>query len=163
MRLFDFELRWARAACDALFPEDTPLPHGLARMKPEEALGAIIASAPFEPALGLRIAVWLLALAPFWLLKRPRTIVGATSEERQRVYAGVLASPVYFVRQLGVAFKATVALLYAQSADVRLAMLEAGVQPGHAPGHGRDVPPPLESGFVLVRTSKQGRGTTRAA
>jgi hypothetical protein len=122
MKLFGFELAWATAAFDAVFPERTALPHGIARMQPARFLADAIAASPLEQSIGLRLTLWIVALAPLWLLRRPKTIADIRPEERQRVLERLLASPVYAIRQLVVAFKAMGSMLYAQSPDARAAM-----------------------------------------
>lgn len=119
MKLFGFELAWATAAFEAVFPERTALPHGIARMHPGRFLADVIATSPLEQSIGLRLALWTVALAPLWLLRRPKTIADICPEERQRILERLLASPVYAVRQLVVAFKAIASLLYSQSPEAR--------------------------------------------
>lgn len=122
MRLFEFEIAWATAALEATFPERTQLPHGIARMNPGRFFADTIAASPLEPSIGLRLALWLVALAPFYFRWRPRTISAIPLSERQRVLERLLASPVYAVRELALALKAVGALLYAQSPAIRRAM-----------------------------------------
>ena len=122
MKLFGFELAWAAAAFDAVFPERTALPHGIARMNPARFLADTIAASPLEQSLGLRLTLWIVALAPLWILRRPRTISDIGPDDCQRVLERLFASPVYAVRQLVVAFKAMGSLLYAQSPEARAAM-----------------------------------------
>ncbi len=119
MKLFGFELAWAKAAFDAVFPERTALPHGIARMNPGRFLADVVASSPIEQSIGLRLTLWIVALAPLWLLRRPKTIADIGPEERQRVLELLLASPIYAVRQLVVAFKALGSMLYSQSPEAR--------------------------------------------
>jgi hypothetical protein len=125
MKLFGFELAWAAAAFDAILPDGTALPHGIARMNPARFFADVIAASPFEQSIGLRLTLWLVALAPLWLLRRPKTIAGIGSDDRRRVLHGLLASHVYAVRQLATAFKAMGAVLYAQSPAARAAMTSA--------------------------------------
>ncbi len=122
MKLFGFELAWATAAFDAIFPERTALPHGIARMQPGRFLADVVASSPFEQSIGLRLTLWMIALAPLWLLRRPKTIADIRPEERQRVLELLISSPVYAVRQLVVAFKALGSMLYSQSPAARASM-----------------------------------------
>jgi hypothetical protein len=122
MKLFAFELAWASVAFDAVLPEHPALPHGIARLEPARPFAEMVAAAPLEQALGLRLALWLVALAPLWLLRRPRTIATVSAGERQRVLALLLASPGYAVRQLALVFKATASMLYARSPEARRAM-----------------------------------------
>jgi hypothetical protein len=122
MKLFEFELAWAAAAFEAVFPERTSLPHGIARMNPGRFLADTIAACPLEQSIGLRLTLWIVALAPLYFLRRPKTIASIQLNERQRVLELLLASPVYAVRQLVVAFKAMGSMLYAQSPAARDAM-----------------------------------------
>ncbi|MBX3262986.1 MAG: hypothetical protein KIS78_22975 [Labilithrix sp.] len=122
MKLFGFELAWAAAAFDAVFPEGTALPHGIARMNPARSFADTVATSPLEQSLGLRATLWIVALAPLWFSRRPRTIRDIPPEERRRVLERLLASPVYAVRQLVVAFKAMGSMLYARSPEARAAM-----------------------------------------
>jgi hypothetical protein len=147
MRLFEFELVWARAALGAVLPEDTELPHGVARMDPGRFMASAVAAAPFEQALVLRVSLWVVALAPLWVLRRPRTIASLAPAEQQALLDHLLASSVYIVRQLVLTLKAMTSLLYAQSPVARRAML------GAAPGS--PIPAPLESGFVTLRTPRE--------
>lgn len=121
-KLFGFELAWADAAFDAILPDGTSLPHGIARLHPGRFLAGLVAAAPLEQSIGLRLMLWTVALAPLWILHRPTTIAGIGADERKRVLDRLIASPVYAVRQLAIAFKATASMLYAQSPDARRAM-----------------------------------------
>jgi hypothetical protein len=122
MRLFAFEEGWARAVLAAMFP--VPVADGGER---EATYGpgfsGIIASAPFEPAVGLRLALFMVILSPLFVLKRPRTFLGLTADAREQVLDGLLSSRVYAVRQLVLALKTMGALLYAHDPAVRRAML----------------------------------------
>lgn len=122
MRLLGFELAWAKAAFEAIFPEGTALPHGIARMNPARFLADAIHASGFEQAVGLRVTLWIIALAPLWFLRRPKTIASIEPTDRQRVLELLLASPVYAVRQLVVAFKALGSMRFAQSPELRDAM-----------------------------------------
>lgn len=149
MRLFDFELAWARAAFGAVFPDSAAMPYGIARLEPERDFADMVATCPLEQAIGLRLSIWMVALAPLFLLRRPRTIAGLSPPERERVLTLLLASSIYAVRQLTMAFKAMAALLYARSPVIRSAMLE--LRPAA-------VPPPIESGVVVRGTAGNATG-----
>ncbi len=122
MKLFGFELAWATAAFDAVLPEGTALPHGVARLNPAATFAEILGAAKLEQSLGLRLSLWIVALAPLWILRRPRSIAGIDAGARQLVLERLLASPVYAIRQLALAFKATTSMLYARSPAARAAM-----------------------------------------
>jgi len=122
MRLFSFEEGWARAVLAAMFPAPS------ADSEVREAsygpgFAGIIAEAPFEPAVGLRLALFMVILSPLFVLKRPRTFLGLTADARERVLDVLLASRIYAVRQLVLALKTMGALLYAHDPEVRRAML----------------------------------------
>ncbi|MBX3220158.1 MAG: hypothetical protein KF795_06530 [Labilithrix sp.] len=155
MKLFGFELAWAAAAFDAVFPERTALPHGIARMSPARFFADTVATSPLEQSLGLRLTLWIVALAPLWVLRRPRTIGELRPDERQRVLERLLASPVYAVRQLVVAFKAMGSMLYAQSPEARAAMTtpRAGREREHVPTGSAGA-----QSLVTIRLSGRPRG-----
>ncbi|HVJ92791.1 MAG TPA: hypothetical protein VM580_23480 [Labilithrix sp.] len=143
MKLFGFELIWASATLEAFVPDGTALPHGISRLNPARFTADAIASASFEQAIGLRATLWLIALAPLWLLRRPVTIAGLGLEDRQRVVGELSTSRVYVIRQLTMAIKAMASMLYALSPEARAAMTRS-------PSRSAD------SGSVMIRRSKSG-------
>lgn len=123
-RLFSFELAWADAAFDAMFPPPpkSALAHGIREMHPAAFLDDVLASVPVEPSIGLRVALWIVALAPLFTIRRFATIASLGEDDRERVLERLLASPIYAVRQLVVGLKAMGSLLYAKSPVVRRQM-----------------------------------------
>ncbi len=119
------ELRWARAAFETIFPENASarLPMGIAQLDVEGFLSEVRARSPVDAALGLRIAIWIVALAPIVVLHRFATLASLARPERERVMRALLSSPVYAVRQLVLLLKAIGALLYAGAAPVRTSIL----------------------------------------
>ena len=77
---------------------------------------------PWKAALGLRIAVWVVALAPWFVLRRLTTIAQLAPEDRERMVAILVASPSYAIRSLVLILKALGALLYAADDGVRTRM-----------------------------------------
>ena len=77
----------------------------------------------FQAAFGFRAAVWLVALAPLFVLGRLRTIVGLLPADRERLVEKLLANRAYFIRSLVLILKTMGALLYAGDAAVRARML----------------------------------------
>lgn len=124
MRLFAFEKVWAAATFDAIFPERSALPRGVSGMQPASFLDDTIAQVGLEPALGIRLALWICAFSPLFFLKKLVTIHGASPEDRERALDLATKSSIYAVRQLVIALKAMAALLYAQAPDVRRAMMD---------------------------------------
>ena len=137
-RLRSFELAWTDAAFDTIYPERgatgrprSHLPHGVLSMHPGRFLDGVIATVPFEQSLGLRVTLWMIALAPLFTIRRFGTIRSITPEQRTRVLERLLTSRIYVVRQLAMSFKALATLLYVQSAPVREAMTQRSSRPKH--------------------------------
>jgi hypothetical protein len=122
--LFGFELAWADAAFDAILPPPprSALVHGIAEMKPGAFLDTVLSSAPLEAAVGLRLTLWMIALAPLFVLRRFATIASLDADDRERLLERLLSSRIYAVRQLVAGFKAMGSLLYAQSPAIRKQM-----------------------------------------
>jgi hypothetical protein len=121
-RLFAFELAWADAAMGAIFPEGSALAHGIARMKPGAFLDDMLADIWIETSLGLRATLWIIALAPLFVLRRFATITSLDAGEREALLDGLLTSRIYAVRQLVSGFKAMGSLCLSQSAAIRKQM-----------------------------------------
>jgi hypothetical protein len=124
-------LAWTESAIYAIFAY-TPrsaLPHGVLSMHPARFFDSVLASIPFEQALGLRVTLWMIALAPLFTIRRLGTIASIGVEDRARVLERLVTSSNYFVRQLAMSFKAIATLLYAKSDAVRAAMSRPLAQP----------------------------------
>ena len=108
----------------AIYPEPprSMLPHGVASMHPARFFDRVLASIPFEQSLGLRLTLWMIALAPLFTIRRLGTIASIGEGDRGRVLERLIASRIYVVRQLAMSFKAIATLLYAKSEAVRTAM-----------------------------------------
>ncbi|NOU26967.1 MAG: hypothetical protein HOO96_03590 [Polyangiaceae bacterium] len=113
---------WAASVLDAMFPRGASLPLGIADMDVRGFLDRTFTSFPTEPVLGLRLTLWIIVFAPLLVLKRARLFPSLPRPEQERVLDALFKSPIYAVRQLCVALKATAALLYAGNARVRAAM-----------------------------------------
>jgi hypothetical protein len=122
--LASFELAWTDAAFDAIYPEPprSALPHGVASMHPARFFQGVLSAAGFEQSLGLRVTLWMIALAPLFTIRKLGTIASIDAEDRVRVLERLITSPYYFVRQLTMSFKAIATLLYSRSEAVRSAM-----------------------------------------
>ena len=122
-RLFPFELAWTHAAFDAIHPEGTALGLGVRSMYPARFLDDTLAKLPVEQSFGIRLALWIVALAPVFTIWKLGTIASIAAADRVRVLERLLASKIYAVRQLTLSFKTMAALLYSQSMEVRARML----------------------------------------
>jgi len=83
--------------------------------------------------------VWLVALAPLFVLGRFATIAGLTVADRERVVARLVVSKSYVVRSLVLILKTMGALLYAGDGAVRARML---------------VPTPRPPGLITLRAKR---------
>lgn len=122
--LAKFELAWAAAEMGAIFPGGDGVA-GIEAMDLRGYLVEVVARVPWKAALGLRLAIWVVALAPPFVLRRFATIAGLATADRERVVARLIASPSYGLRSLVLILKTIGALLYAGDDAVRARMLSA--------------------------------------
>jgi hypothetical protein len=130
MTLTQWENRWAEAAIGAIFPGSRE--EGFADIRGMDVPGflhRVVGSVPLRVAFGLRLAIWMVALAPLIVLRRFATIAGLAFEEREAVVARLVASPTYAVRQLVMILKTMGALLYAADDSVRARMQKPALAP----------------------------------
>jgi hypothetical protein len=123
MKLTKFENRWAEAALGAIFPGTSD---GFADIRAMDVAGflrEVFRLVPLQAALGIRVAIWVAALAPLFVLGRLATIVGLAVGDRESVVARLVTSRWYVVRSLVLILKTIGALLYAGDDNVRARML----------------------------------------
>jgi len=148
--LTSMELRWARAAMGAIFPPGGggTIPVGAGHLDVDGFLVALVGELPLRAGLGIRAAIWMCALAPLWVLRRPKLLADLDAEPRLRVVTALFQSSSYVVRQLVLLLKVFGALLFASAPAVRAAMFPAPASSGRRlaapprrPGdaHARDV------------------------
>jgi len=141
-RLFAFERAWARAVYATLFAAPPALAADLACVPafggaavdgaPGDAgefLDVALARAPLEASIGIRLTLWMCALAPLFTVKRVCTITSLEGDDRARVLEAMGKSPVYAIRQLLLGLKAMLALHLAK--DVRVRERLSRVAPEH--------------------------------
>jgi hypothetical protein len=124
MKLTRLEMDWAVASMGAIFPGSSS--DGFADIQAMDLRGflaQLMVVLPFQAALGVRAAVWLVALAPLFVLGRLRTIAGLPQADRERVVVALVANRAYVVRSLPLILKTMGALLYAAHDGVRARML----------------------------------------
>jgi hypothetical protein len=129
MKLTQWEGRWAEAAIGAIFPGSVE--EGFADIQAMDVPGfleRVLRTIPLKAAFGLRVAIWLVALAPLVLLRRFATIAGLALEEREAVVARLVASRTYAIRSLVMILKTMGALLYAGDDAVRARMQRSAPQ-----------------------------------
>jgi hypothetical protein len=139
MKLTRFENRWAEAAIGTIFPGSRE--DGFADIRAMDVPGflyKVMRTVPFQAAFGLRLAIWIVALAPLLVLGRFATIAGLALPEREAVVARLVASKAYAIRSLVMILKTMGALLYAGDDGVRARMQK----------------PALPQSFVALRTKR---------
>ena len=94
-----------------------------------ETEGGHIDFAPLEASIGIRLTLWMCALAPLFTVKRVCTITSLEGDDRARVLEAMGKSPVYAIRQLLLGLKAMLALHLAK--DVRVRERLSRVAPEH--------------------------------
>lgn len=129
-----FERRWAHAVLETMFPgpDRGALPLGIVDLDLDGFLDETLSETPVEASIGLRLALWVIALAPLFVMGRPATIASLPVGDRERVIGALAASPVYVLRSTVLALKAIGALLYCGDPVLRPLML--GRQPAPAGG-----------------------------
>jgi hypothetical protein len=150
------ERDWAFAALGAIYPSraSSSLSVGVCDLALGEYLRDLFLSIPLMAVLGLRAAIWIVALAPPFVLRRMVTVMGLDAEERQLLVERLVSSPSYGVRQLVVALKAIGGLFFGAAASVKAAIF------GDAAGHpasgvipiGRLTAPREEGGHHVERS-----------
>ncbi len=118
MSLTRIERSWARVVFETMFPSVDARVPGAASMDTGAALDDVCRTVPSRVALGIRLALWIVVLAPLALLKF-RTLPGLDAATRESVVLTLLSSRFYFVRQLTLLLKAFGALMFVSAPGVR--------------------------------------------
>lgn len=126
-RMTGLERGFAAAAFDGIFPRgsDERLPQGAADGDMVGLFENARADVPPRVALGLRVAVWIVALAPLLTIGKFATIASLATTDRERVVLALLSSNVYMIRQLTTLLKAFGALFFLTFPGVRKAIVRA--------------------------------------
>ena len=115
-----FEQRWVRIILGSFAPEASP---GLSPREGEidyvATFAGMRASAAPIARLGLRLALWLVALAPLWLTRRPHTLTDCALGVRQALLAQLLDHPSFAVREAALVLKLAACLALFASDAVR--------------------------------------------
>ena len=124
MRLLDCEHRWQMAVLDTILPsgEGEKLPRGAAEVKLRPFVGDLLNTIPLEARIGLRASLWLLMVAPPFLLGRPRSFMALSGAERLGLLERMAASEQYALREIPVMLKAVAGLGYFGSPEVQRQM-----------------------------------------
>ncbi len=129
--LTSVEISWTDAVFGAIFPapplgNDASarplLVHGIGDMAPGRWLDGILQWIPFEPMLGIRLSLWMIAFSPLFVIGKLGTIASIDASDRERVLERLVVSRIYLVRQMTIGLKAVATMLYAQSKAIRSQM-----------------------------------------
>lgn len=126
MKLAPFECRWAEGILSTIFPGSAEEGlDGIGTMDVAVFLRDVMRSLPLRAAFGMRIAIWLVSLAPLVVIGRLGLFASLGVTDRERVLQRLVASPRYGLRSLVLLLKTIGALLYAGDARVRARMQHA--------------------------------------
>jgi len=114
MQITPFERRWLVTIFDAIYPGGATdaLPAGAGDVGLERFVDDVFDHAPFQPALGIRLATWVILLCPLFVIGRARTFVGLSREDREQVLHKLGSSRVWALRELPALLKMVGALGY---------------------------------------------------
>jgi hypothetical protein len=112
------EYAWSEAVLGAMFPRSARIPVGVEDMDLRGYLVDSLARIPLEAALGMRIAVWMVIWSPPLVLRKFDLFHTLAHADRMRLLVLLAKSPVYLMRQLSMALKAHVSMLYARDPRV---------------------------------------------
>jgi hypothetical protein len=116
------EQSWACAALAAIYPSGSSeaLPVHIDDLDVQGFLKDLFGRIPLTAALGLRVAIWIVGLAPLFLMRRFATVAHLGTHDREMLLEALSRSSSYAVRQLIVALKATGGLLFGAAVSVRV-------------------------------------------
>jgi hypothetical protein len=110
--MFRFERRWLVRVFETLLPRgaDARIGAGAADVPMGRFVDDLLAHAPLEFVAGLRIVLWIVMVAPLFVVRRPRTFLGLAADERLLVLDRLRTSDVYVLREAPILLK-TIACL----------------------------------------------------
>ncbi|MCU1279061.1 MAG: hypothetical protein JWM53_2607 [bacterium] len=104
MTLFPFEQRWAAVIARALVPAGA-LGSALDAIDVGRRYADECALSPWHAAVVFRAALWLIWLAPLWMLARPRTLGAIDDAAKVALLEKILKHRRYVVRMAGMMMK----------------------------------------------------------
>ena len=107
LRLFRRKRRWVVRLFETVLPrpEEGPLALGAADLPLGAFVDDLVTHAPLSAVLGLRLALWLVMLAPPFALGRWRTFLGLDPAERLALLERLRRSDRYLVRESALMWK----------------------------------------------------------
>jgi hypothetical protein len=111
MTLLGFERRWLLVIFDTVAPKGAVQGSaGVVHAPMGAFIDDLIANAPAHFLLGIRACLWVVMLAPLFVLRQPRTFLGLTMSDRLELLERLGRSSIYVVREMPLLFK-TIACL----------------------------------------------------
>lgn len=114
MKLLTFERRWLLSVFDAIMPAHASptLPLGAKDLPLDRFVDDLTRISPMQFRLGLRATIWLIALSPWFVLRRATTVSGLSQAERVVLLDRLAVNDIYLVRELPMMLKMLVGLGY---------------------------------------------------
>ena len=124
MRLFPFERRWFAIVFETILPAGASdkVPLGARDVPLLRFVDDLFASAPFRMLAGFRVALWVVFLAPLWLLGRPRLFGALSPGDRIDLLHRLRRNRVYMIRELPTLLKTVACLGYCGLPSVQAAI-----------------------------------------
>jgi len=118
--MFSFERRWVERILSSFVAADRPglAPPGRGAQY-VHTFESMQARARLLARLGFRAALWLIALAPHWLLRGTRSFARLSLDERQALLARTLEHPAHAVREAAFLLKLAACLAVFADEDTR--------------------------------------------
>ena len=139
--MFNFERRWLVAVFAVVIPSgaDPRMPFGAAQAPMGRFVDDLLEHAPLQFVLGLRACLWMLMLAPLFMLRRFRTFLGVEPSTQLALLERFRISSIYLVRETPLLFKTVGCLGFCGLPSVQR---QLGIRPTDktAPGWARGLP-----------------------
>jgi hypothetical protein len=121
LRMFRFERRWLLRIFEAVLPSgaDPRLRLGAADVPLGAFVDDLLARAPLLSVVGLRAGVWLVMLAPLFVLGRARSFLGLSPDQRTELLDRLRGNRAYMVREIPNLMKITALLGFGGLAAVQ--------------------------------------------
>jgi hypothetical protein len=131
MTLSDFERRWLLVVFETVLPtrEASRLPASVASAPMDRFVDDLVRRAPAHFVLGLRACLWILMLAPPFVLGRLCTFVSLPFAERLALLDKLGTSESYVIREMPLLFKTVACLGVCGLPEVQKSI---GIQPTDA-------------------------------
>ncbi len=150
MTFTDFERRWLVAILSGFTAPEGELTVADGEADYLHAAEVMASGSRLKARVGLRVAVWVVALAPAWALGRAQTLDEVPAATRTELLARLLEHRAYLVRGLATLLKLTATLAMMRSPAVRARSGYDRVADAHSPPSRRALPLVVSAHGVLA-------------